>query len=234
MSVRPVRDGDVGPLAVALARAFQDDPVTCWVYASERKRPHWSTRFFAWQLRRLMVQDVSWTTEDGAGGAALWALPGRWREDAGDTIKLLRLTLLGVLPRLPRVLRGLGQVELRHPSERHMYLAVLGVDPDRQGQGVGSQLIRPGLDLCDRGACRPTWRPARRPTSPSTAATASRCSTGSTSRRARRSGSSGASPPDGRVAVRHPVRGGSGCVGIESGAPGDPRRRVAETARPAP
>lgn len=150
MSVRPVRDGDVGPLAVALARAFQDDPVTCWVYASERKRPHWSTRFFAWQLRRLMVQDVSWTTEDGAGGAALWALPGRWREDAGDTIKLLRLTLLGVLPRLPRVLRGLGQVELRHPSERHMYLAVLGVDPDRQGQGVGSQLIRPGLDLCDR------------------------------------------------------------------------------------
>jgi GNAT superfamily N-acetyltransferase len=150
MSVRPVRDGDVDPLAVVLARAFQDDPVTCWVYASERKRPHWSTRFFAWQLRRLMVQDVSWTTEDGAGGAALWALPGRWREDAGDTIKLLRLTLLGVLPRLPRVLRGLGQVELRHPSERHMYLAVLGVDPDRQGQGVGSQLIRPGLDLCDR------------------------------------------------------------------------------------
>lgn len=150
MSVRPVRDGDVDPLAVVLARAFQDDPVTCWVYANERKRPHWSTRFFAWQLRRLMVQDVSWTTADGAGGAALWALPGRWREDAGDTIKLLRLTLAGVLPRLPRVLRGLGQVELRHPSERHMYLAVLGVDPDRQGQGVGSQLIRPGLDLCDR------------------------------------------------------------------------------------
>lgn len=150
MSVRQVRDGDVDPLAVVLARAFQDDPVTCWVYANERKRPHWSTRFFAWQLRRLMVQDVSWTTADGAGGAALWALPDRWREDVGDTIKLLRLTLAGVLPRLPRVLRGLGQVELRHPSERHMYLAVLGVDPDRQGQGVGSQLIRPGLDLCDR------------------------------------------------------------------------------------
>lgn len=149
MSVRPVRDGDVDRLAVALARAFHDDPVTRWVYASERRRPHWSTRFFGWQLRRLMSQDVSWTTEDGAGGAALWALPDRWREDAGDTVKLLALTLPGVLPRLPRVLRGLGQVELRHPSERHLYLAVLGVEPSRQGQGVGSQLIRPGLDLCD-------------------------------------------------------------------------------------
>ena len=150
MSVRPVRDGDVDRLAVALARAFHDDPVTCWVYAGERRRSHWSERFFAWQLRRLMGQDVSWTTEDGAGGAALWALPDRWRESPRDTLSLLRLTLVGVLPRLPRVLRGLGQVELRHPSERHMYLAVLGVDPGRQGQGVGSQLIRPGLDLCDR------------------------------------------------------------------------------------
>jgi GNAT superfamily N-acetyltransferase len=150
MTVRPVRDGDVDRLAVALARAFHEDPVTRWVYASDERRPHWSTRFFAWQLRRLMPQDVSWTTEDGAGGAALWALPDRWREDARDTVALLRLTLIGVLPRLPRVLRGLGQVELRHPSERHLYLAVLGVDPGRQGQGVGSQLIRPGLDLCDR------------------------------------------------------------------------------------
>jgi GNAT superfamily N-acetyltransferase len=150
MAVRPVRDGDVDRLAVALARAFQDDPVTRWVYASDRRRPFWATRFFAWQLRRLLPQDVTWTTAEGDAGAALWALPGRWREDARDTLSLLRLTLPGVLPRLPRILRGLGQVEVRHPVERHMYLAVLGVDPEHQGNGVGSRLIRPGLDLCDR------------------------------------------------------------------------------------
>jgi GNAT superfamily N-acetyltransferase len=150
MAVRPARDGDVDRLAVVLARAFHDDPVTRWVYASERRRPFWATRFFAWQLRRLIPQDVTWTTAEGDAGAALWALPGRWREDARDTLSLLRLTLPGVLPRMPRILRGLGQVEVRHPVERHLYLAVLGVDPDQQGTGVGSRLIRPGLDLCDR------------------------------------------------------------------------------------
>ncbi|HWH95989.1 MAG TPA: GNAT family N-acetyltransferase [Baekduia sp.] len=150
MAVRPAREDDVDHLAVALARAFQDDPVTGWVYADVGRRPVWSQRFFRWQLRRLMAQDLSWTTEDGRGGAALWALPGRWRESGRETLGLLWLTLPGVLPRLPRVLRGLGQVEVRHPAERHLYLAVLGVDPDRQGQGVGSQLIRPGLELCDR------------------------------------------------------------------------------------
>jgi GNAT superfamily N-acetyltransferase len=150
MAVRPVADQDVDRLAPALARAFHDDPVTAWVYADAARRPVWSERFFVWQLRRLAPQEVSWTTADGAGGAALWALPGQWRETGRETLSLLRLTLPGVLPRLSRVLRGLGQVEARHPSERHLYLAVLGVDPARQGTGVGSRLIRPGLDLCDR------------------------------------------------------------------------------------
>jgi GNAT superfamily N-acetyltransferase len=149
MDVRPVRDEDVSPLADVLARAFHDDPVTRWVYGSERTRPKWTGRFFAWQLERLHPQDASWTTARREG-AALWALPGRWREDGRETLRLLRQTLPGVLPRLPRVLRGLGQVEARHPSGRHLYLAVLGVDPAAQGTGVGSRLIRPGLELCDR------------------------------------------------------------------------------------
>jgi GNAT superfamily N-acetyltransferase len=149
MAVRPVQEGDVGRLAVVLARAFHDDPVTRWVYASDKRRSFWASRFFGWQLKRLKTQDVSWTTTDGRGGAALWALPGQWRESPGETLSLLRLTLPGVLPRLPRVVKGLGQVEVRHPLDQHLYLAVLGVEPSLQGTGVGSRLIQPGLDLCD-------------------------------------------------------------------------------------
>jgi GNAT superfamily N-acetyltransferase len=149
MSVRPARAEDIGPLAACLARAFDDDPVTAWVYPNPRSRARWSRRFFQWQLRRLLPQEVTWTTDDQAG-AAIWALPGRWREGPADMVRLLRATLLGIVPSLPRVLRGLGQVETRHPDNRHMYLAVLGVEPDRQGDGVGSALIRPGLELCDR------------------------------------------------------------------------------------
>jgi GNAT superfamily N-acetyltransferase len=148
MGVRRACDEDVEPLAAMLTRAFQDDPVTAWVYARERRRAHWSLRFFRWQVQRLLDQDVTWTVDDRAG-AALWALPGRWREETRETLSLLRQTLPGVLPRLPRVLAGLSQVEVRHPAEPHLYLAVLGVDPARQGAGVGSQVIRPGLDLCD-------------------------------------------------------------------------------------
>src|SRR5919107_898411 len=149
MTVRPARREDVDALTGVLTRAFHDDPVTRWVYASDARRPHWSQRFFRWELERLLPQDVAWTTDDRAG-AALWALPDQWRESPRETLQLFRATLLGVVPRLPRVLRGLTQVEQRHPAERHLYLAILGVDPARQGEGLGSRLIRPGLELCDR------------------------------------------------------------------------------------
>ena len=149
--VRLATRDDSPELARVLARAFDDDPVTRWVYGDGRGRPRWSGNFFAWQLRRLVPQDVTWTTDDRKG-AAIWALPERWRESTGEMLRLVAVTFPGILARAPRVLRGLGQVEARHPRERHLYLAVLGVEPDRQGQGVGSALMRPGLELCDREA----------------------------------------------------------------------------------
>ncbi|WP_227747332.1 GNAT family N-acetyltransferase [Paraburkholderia franconis] len=38
-----------------------------------------------------------------------------------------------------------------HPvGRRFWYLGVLGVEPDRQGSGVGSALLTTGLRLCDQ------------------------------------------------------------------------------------
>ena len=36
-----------------------------------------------------------------------------------------------------------------HPDEPHAYLAMLGVDPSRQGRGLGARLIAPMLARCD-------------------------------------------------------------------------------------
>jgi predicted N-acetyltransferase YhbS len=41
-------------------------------------------------------------------------------------------------------------VEARHPAELHWYLAVLGTEPARQGQGIASGLMGPVLERCDK------------------------------------------------------------------------------------
>ena len=46
--------------------------------------------------------------------------------------------------------RTLSAIEKRHPKDPpHYYLAILGTDPDHQGKGIGSSLLRPVLDICD-------------------------------------------------------------------------------------
>ena len=42
------------------------------------------------------------------------------------------------------------QMEKAHPSEPHWYLPIVGVDPTAQGQGLGSRVLSPVLEECDR------------------------------------------------------------------------------------
>jgi ribosomal protein S18 acetylase RimI-like enzyme len=149
MQIRSAHTADHPPLTSVLARAFDDDPIMRWVFPGSRTRDRYGEAFFRWSLWRCADQRVTWTTDDLVG-AAIWALPDRWQVTLPQLGALVRWTWRGVGWRAPRVLWGFGSIERVHPHDRHLYLAVLGVDPARQGAGVGSALLAPGLELCDR------------------------------------------------------------------------------------
>ncbi|MEX2193845.1 MAG: GNAT family N-acetyltransferase [Thermoleophilaceae bacterium] len=150
VSAPPVRragPSDVRALAAVLARAFHDDPVMSWVFAREATRPAWIRRYFRTRLRALLGGGEVYTTGDAAG-AALWAPPEGWRFSLWETVALARF-LPATGRRTARVLRGLEGVEHRHPETPHWYLAVLGTEPERQGEGIGSAVLAPMLEACD-------------------------------------------------------------------------------------
>lgn len=138
---------NVDALTSVMQAAFADDPMVRWVYREGRARERGSAVFFRWQMRRLVGQAVSSTTP-ALTGAAIWALPGSWRESGREALSLVLANGWAVGLR-PRVLRGLAMIEQLHPQAPHLYLALIGVDPALQGQGVGSALLTPGLELCD-------------------------------------------------------------------------------------
>jgi GNAT superfamily N-acetyltransferase len=51
---------------------------------------------------------------------------------------------------MPGLLRSLALMESNHPRERHVYLPAIGVAPEWQGKGIGTALLRPMLERCDR------------------------------------------------------------------------------------
>jgi ribosomal protein S18 acetylase RimI-like enzyme len=145
--IRRARADDVPALAAALARAFHDDPVTGWFWPPGPRQLDWFERFFAFRLRSVLSHDEIWTTDDLAG-AAVWAEPGRWKLGPLDNLRLVRFAP-SIGRRIPAVLRGMQAVEHAHPTEPHWYLAVLGTEPSRQGEGIGSALLEPVLADCD-------------------------------------------------------------------------------------
>lgn len=133
-----------------LARAFLDDPVAGWAWPPEDLRERALERFQATRLRQLLAHEEVWTDSELAS-AALWAPPGRWHSSPGEILALLpcfaRRRLIG---RVPLVALGWQKLELSHPRDRpHWYLAVLGTEPSRQGEGRGSEAMRPVLERCD-------------------------------------------------------------------------------------
>ena len=149
--VLPATRADIEVLSTVLARAFDDDPLSLYLFGGPGRRRRGLTRFFALQLRHIYIgRGEVWTTADRAG-AALWAPPTMPRPGVMDLARILPvIPYLSVWGRkTPDVVRLLAAYERARPRETHWYLGTLGTDPDRQGHGVGSALLGTVLDRLD-------------------------------------------------------------------------------------
>lgn len=150
--VRRVEPADVNALGACLARAFDDDPVSDYLFPNERTRRRRLERYFEWQFTHVFLpKGEAWTTSDLAG-SALWMPPRRHVPTVAEAIGQL-FTAARILGRhTGRALRLLEQLEAVHPKIMHFYLGTIGTDPPRQGSGIGSALLRVVLDRLDEEA----------------------------------------------------------------------------------
>ena len=142
--IRAATEADAPDLRDALARSFHDDPVATWSLPSERRRPRQLGRFYRERLRTLLAEELVFC-DDERRGAALWAPPDRWEIQPAELARMRVFTR-----RTPFFIVGARRVDAAHPREPHYYLNVLGVSPEAQGTGLGSALLTPMLERCDR------------------------------------------------------------------------------------
>ncbi len=152
MIVRRALPADVPDMALTLSHAFAHDPFFGFLAGdaperSERMRQGWSgiLRFASAHLAE------TYTTDDRAG-VAIWHPPGHSAPSLLDSFRMLpnmaRLTGWRRLSAVAQVMGTIERLRKTHAPAPHFYLSALGVDPTRQGQGIGSALLRPILDRC--------------------------------------------------------------------------------------
>lgn len=147
--VRKATAREVAGLAVVAAKAFFEDPVfTWWIPDADRRRATLPP-FFELFLEAFLVHGEVHLDGDAAGVVA-WGPPANPmgiedQEEFGRRIEELVADV-----DLPRLYEIVTAQEEHHPSEPHYYLQWAAVVPDRQGEGIGSALLGPVLQRCDR------------------------------------------------------------------------------------
>lgn len=143
---------DAGSVARTLARAFAADPVVDYFVRADSRRAQALDAWFDFAVKRFGLPGrETWMTED-AGAVALWLPPP---QEAMNLTVLQEVQALPVflsvvgLARIGRMQRLRAAFDANHPKAPHWYLFFLAVDPARQGQGLGSAMLKSTLAPID-------------------------------------------------------------------------------------
>lgn len=150
IAMHPATEG----LAATLSRAFYDDPLFRYFFPKDKKRQALSYYTFRYMLTHTHNHGEVVATQGSDDGAALWVPSQSMEYSTTDLIRYgaIRGVLNQGVPALFRQLGALNTMLAMHRSiiiKPHYYLTVMGVDPARQGKGIGSSLLRPTLKRFD-------------------------------------------------------------------------------------
>ncbi|MBD0422371.1 GNAT family N-acetyltransferase [Streptomyces sp. NPDC052309] len=154
VAIRTAGEGDRELVVRLLDEAFQDDPVSGWVFpgAEYRRRTH--HRLMAAFTDAVLADGRIDVTEDGAACALWLSVPADegTGDGAGDAVDDSPAQVREAVDPDNERVELIGRLTAGiHPSGRaHEYLWMIGVAPERQGEGLGTALIASVLDRCDR------------------------------------------------------------------------------------
>lgn len=144
--------------AEVLARAFYEDPMMMFIFPDDARRARLLPWYMGVWIRYGRMYGEVTTTEGKVEGAAVWFPPETFQVTplriirAGIIVMPLRLGP-AAFGRFMRIANCLEELQKRDVPPRHLYLLSLGVDPLRQGHGVGTALLQPVLACADAESC---------------------------------------------------------------------------------
>lgn len=154
MEVIPIQHQHLEAVGDALTRAFMEYPINRYVLPdAERRRKLLLWTYPRW-VRSMMFRGEALTTSDCAG-AALWRNPESglwswlWDQVRAGVLQAPFKLRPGELWRLCKADAEATKRMRRNITSPHWVLDLLGVPPERQGEGISRKLLEPTLARAD-------------------------------------------------------------------------------------
>jgi ribosomal protein S18 acetylase RimI-like enzyme len=152
--IRKFLPEDTSRVVPHLVRTFQDDTFMNWLVMEHARNPKAANLFFKTCLETLCAPYGETLVTADCTGAAMWYPPGTHQIGPITQLKLLpKMIRAGGIKGLVRLVKVIDRLDRVHPRESHFYLHFIGIDPKHRGQGLGTALMKPVLEKCDRKGC---------------------------------------------------------------------------------
>jgi GNAT superfamily N-acetyltransferase len=147
LAIRRAGEADREAVNRLLDEAFQEDPVSNWVFPGEEHRRSTHRVLMGAFLHVALTEGYVDVTEDGSACALWMSVPAGEHGDPDGPVRFREQ----VDPDNERVELIARLTDATHPKDRaHEYLMFIAVDQGLRGQGTGAALIMNVLDRCDR------------------------------------------------------------------------------------
>jgi len=149
---------DIERVAEMLTRAFYDDPLTLYAYSDEERESGNLHYFFQFPVRYCLRYGEGYAPTSDIEGVALWLPSSKypitfWRTlrtaSLWFMLKMMRKIGSARLKRMAYIGKYIDEAHKRLASFEHMYLQVLGVDPEQQGKGYAGKLLKTMFNRLD-------------------------------------------------------------------------------------
>jgi ribosomal protein S18 acetylase RimI-like enzyme len=139
----------VEPAADTLASALSEDPTVVWAIPDERRRFDIMRAFYRLHLERTWIEQGIVEMAGDADAVAIWLASDAVEPDAGEVAALDADVQRLTGEYATRVAVVFETMARAHPTVSHVYLPWIGTRPERQGEGLGTLLLRRGLARSD-------------------------------------------------------------------------------------
>jgi len=156
-----IQKKDVEKATAVLTKAFHEDPLIKLIYPDPEERKRYTPILWKFLTKDGLKYGEVYSPTKEIEGVVKWLPPrkeymGIWRTIRSGGLKMgMALTKQKDARKLStrkiqKVTDNILRIHKELMKEPHWYLANIGVDPDHQGKGYGSKLIKPMLERIEK------------------------------------------------------------------------------------
>ncbi len=148
-----IHKSQIKPIAETLSKAFQEDPLFAYFIHNESKRRKLLPYIFQFQINYGLLYGEVYSTKD-LKGAVIW-LPSNeanktiWKSISTGGISLFLKIGIKTTHRINSYNQYAVNLKKQHINSPHLVLSCIGVDPEFQGRGYASALLKDKLNKTD-------------------------------------------------------------------------------------